>query len=383
MPDLADRAFESALEVLRRNTTGLGFKASANYYEQVWARDSAITAIAIRALEDRELLDAAYRSLETLGKAQSRRGQIPNYIDVRTGHIYWYSVDATLWWIIAKALYHVEAGDIGAAYRWLLGLVVDESMLITSYRGSEWMDASLGREGKVLYNNVLWYAAHVLLRSEGVETLAEPGLVRDNVNTLFWPTPSSQKAVVEWGMTVYDFLQNFVKPNRQHYIHFVTYGMVEDSFDSLANILACFFDLADTDKCRAIIEYVRTRGVDAPYPLRSLDPPIYLPNISWAPSIDLLNLPGNRNVPYHYHNGGIWPFIGGFYVAVLAKMGMRSEAEEALERLAKANLETEWNEWLHGVTARPLGAVHQTWNAATYAMAYAAVRNGAKPWQLA
>lgn len=382
MADIADKAFQEAINVLRRNTTELGFKASANYYEQIWARDSAITAVAIRHLDDKQLLDAAARSIAVLGRHQSKRGQIPNYIDVRTGHIYWYAVDATLWWMVARVLYNVDSGSLNDAYRWLLGLVVDESMLITSYRGSEWMDASLGREGKVFYNNVLWYAAHKALKMAGVETLVEPHVVRDNVEVLFWPTPTSQKIVVEWGMTVYDFLPNFVKPNRQHYIHFVTYGMVEDSFDSLANMLACFFDVADPDKCRLIIEYVRSRGIDAPYPLRSLDPPIYLPNISWAPSVDLLNLPGNRNVPYHYHNGGIWPFIGGFYVTVLAKLGMRSEAEAALETLARVNVETEWNEWLHGVTARPLGAVYQTWNAATYAMAYTAVKNGAKPWRM-
>ena len=27
----------------------------------------------------------------------------------------------------------------------------------------------------------------------------------------------------------------------------------------------------------------------------------------------------NLNLPHHYHNGGAWPFIGGFYVAVIRK----------------------------------------------------------------
>ena len=39
------------------------------------------------------------------------------------------------------------------------------------------------------------------------------------------------------------------------------------------------------------------------------------------------------NLPHYYHNGGIWPFIGGFYVAALVKAGRLKEAQECHRRL--------------------------------------------------
>ena len=42
MPKLAEATFERAVEVLRSNSTKWGVRASASYYNQVWARDSLI-----------------------------------------------------------------------------------------------------------------------------------------------------------------------------------------------------------------------------------------------------------------------------------------------------------------------------------------------------
>jgi glycogen debranching enzyme len=49
-------------------------------------------------------------------------------------------------------------------------------------------------------------------------------------------------------------------------------------------------------------------------------------------------------VPDHYRNGGVWPFIGGFYVAALVHAGRPNEATEALNSLAELNLRRKFNE---------------------------------------
>lgn len=90
-----------------------------------------------------------------------------------------------------------------------------------------------------------------------------------------------------------------------------------------------------------------------------------------------------RNAPYEYHNGGVWPFIGGYYVAALRSVGLSQEAHSELKRLAQANHvalgASEWgfHEWLHGLDGSPGGPPNQSWNAGGFVLAHAAVRQGA------
>ena len=48
--------------------------------------------------------------------------------------------------------------------------------------------------------------------------------------------------------------------------------------------------------------------------MRAIYPPVEPGDPDWRDYYGTLNLPN------HYHNGGIWPFLGGFYVAALVKM---------------------------------------------------------------
>ena len=43
------------------------------------------------------------------------------------------------------------------------------------------------------------------------------------------------------------------------------------------------------------------------------------------------------NAPHQYHNGGVWPFLGGFYIAALIKTGRIDAAAQMLEKLALLN----------------------------------------------
>jgi glycogen debranching enzyme len=85
-----------------------------------------------------------------------------------------------------------------------------------------------------------------------------------------------------------------------------------------------------------------------------------------------------QNFEWQYHNGGIWPFVGGFWVTALALAGERDRAEAELARLAGVNALAGWSfhEWLHGRTLAPCGMRGQSWNAATFLMALDAVRCG-------
>ncbi|MCL6567622.1 MAG: hypothetical protein K6T35_01750, partial [Meiothermus silvanus] len=106
-------------------------------------------------------------------------------------------------------------------------------------------------------------------------------------------------------------------------------------------------------------------------------PPIYPGDRDWREYYRSRNL----NLPHQYHNGGIWPFLGGFYVITLAQVGKLHEAEVALDLLAQANRlgrsqEWEFNEWIHGLSGRPMGHPLQAWSAGMYVFAYHWLRSG-------
>ncbi len=49
----------------------------------------------------------------------------------------------------------------------------------------------------------------------------------------------------------------------------------------------------------------------------------------WRPRYTIYNQPGE------YHNGGIWPFVCGFYIAACVSAGRHELARQKLEALAE------------------------------------------------
>lgn len=74
------------------------------------------------------------------------------------------------------------------------------------------------------------------------------------------------------------------------------------------------------------------------------------------------------NLPNRYHNGGMWPFVGGLWGRDCHKLGMQDLARRELVKLAQRCVQGqehdwEFNEWHHAVTGRPMGKV---WSAASF-----------------
>jgi glycogen debranching enzyme len=101
----------------------------------------------------------------------------------------------------------------------------------------------------------------------------------------------------------------------------------------------------------------------------------------WHPRYETYNLPG------HYHNGGIWPFVCGFYIAALVAAGEQRIAKEKLRALTalvrpsrKAPLAPPgffgFNEWFRAQDGSPAGEDWQTWSASMYLYATACVEAG-------
>ena len=167
--------------------------------------------------------------------------------------------------------------------------------------------------------------------------------------------------------------------------YFLPYMVFRDfgvRLDSLGNLLAILFGVADDAQADRIFDYITAAGVDQPWPVRANWPVIRPGERDWRDYYLLRNL----NQPDQYHNGGCWPYLGGFYVAALVKAGRLARAEQVLARLAEMNAQSrsgdaawEFNEWLHGVSGRPMGFAGQSWSAAMFVWAHESVHIGRCP----
>ena len=161
-----------------------------------------------------------------------------------------------------------------------------------------------------------------------------------------------------------------------YYLPWVGFREFGHTFDGFGNTLAILTGVADEARSKSILDYAHASGADYPYPFKAFSPPIYPGDRDWREYFRSRNL----NLPNQYHNGGSWPFLGGFYVAALVKVGRNAQAEAQLHRLAEAvqqgvHGEWEFNEWHHGVTGRPMGYPLQAWSAGLYVYAYHALHD--------
>ncbi|HEX77411.1 MAG TPA: hypothetical protein G4O03_03240 [Dehalococcoidia bacterium] len=391
-----DECYQKALQVLKANATEFGFKASKERYNSIWGRDGSITSLGASLAGDEMLIDASRKTLLTLKDLQTPLGQVPNTFYLDSRKVNFYSIDATALWIIAVAHFWSTTRDrdllllcwpeVERATVWLQYQVIDSSGLVNSPPAGDWMDSSLQRWGKVLYNNLLYYKALVsanrLAAELGQRDFAPAHEVRDRINLLFWP---KELVKDEWlsGWST-EFYTEVVDPGRQHYLNYLSFESYDSRCDVAANCLAILWDVADAEKRERILGYMSARHLSEPFPIRVLEPPILQPDTSWNPKIDLYRPPHWQNLPFCYHNAAIWPWVGGFYIAALVKAGKQDLAREELEALARANRvgmkgEWEFNEWLHGRTGRPMGAALQSWSASGYILAYKAVTEGILP----
>jgi glycogen debranching enzyme len=115
--------------------------------------------------------------------------------------------------------------------------------------------------------------------------------------------------------------------------------------------------------------------VSDPYPVRVVTRPIKENSSLWRPYVAR----HRQNHVWQYHNGGIWPMVGGFWVTALVAAGRVEQAKSELVKLARVCALRNWGftEWLHGKTLAPRGMPGQSWNAAAFLMAEHAVAAGA------
>ena len=391
-----DRTFEQAVGLLKDNCVQRGMKASVAYYNQVWARDSFISFLGANLLEDEGLLECARRNVATFARAVSPLGQVANFYDLETRRPefgYSGSTDSSCWFIIGVANLYSTSRDSTLlqepleaavkAYRWLRFQDANNSWLIDSPQGGDWMDAAVQRTGKTLYNNTLF-----LMASKSIDTLTQasgkplerhlrldfPDLSQRFLD-VFGPGDESPGRIAEyWPRYAAALRSRIPEFPKGHLLQYVSFSRIDDRLDTFSNVLCILAGLCGPSKSRRILDEMRSRGLTDPFPSRVLDPPYRADGAAYDRAFDATLPPQHRSTPLRYHNGAVWPFVGGAHVCSMYRVGI-STARGTLERLAGANSVRRagdrigFNEWLHGRSGRAMGQCGQSWNAGMFVAA--------------
>jgi sucrose-6F-phosphate phosphohydrolase len=392
--------YEKAIEAVKKNLTPLGFSACSlvdndsvgtdENYRSVWARDGSIAITGtIPLVKDKEIYDCQRKTLETLINFITPNGQIPSNVHIDTnkpdysgvGGIC--SIDSGLWMIIAfhdfvKATRDIDflRDNFNALLRimdWLAAQDGNNDALLEIPEAGDWTDL-FGRSYNILYDEVLWYRVNICFgrllellgnNEKAGDYLRWSQMVKREILLNFWPTTKNK---LYQSATFAE--QQYSLGDARYLIAQVTPFDFSWRCDVYGNILAYLYDVIDKDKATQALRFMWGTGANEPYPVQNVYPVVHAGDPDWRPyyTVNLLNL------PHHYHNGGIWPFIGGGWVRFLNKIGLRDLALQELYKLAELNKlgnlhEWEFTEWAHGKTGRPMGKAYQTWSASEYILA--------------
>lgn len=395
--EIVSAGYLRAIAAVRKNITPCGFSACSladntvygtdENYRSVWARDGAITALWTLDLEDEDIRQAQIDTFETLLNKQSPTGQIPANVRIETGEPDYAgvggiaSIDSVMWTIIGIVHLCETRGDWSLARRhadrlqramdWLGAHDSNGCGLLEIPEASDWADL-FGFSYHVLYDEVLWYRTidcYVKLAENLGEHAKADGyrrhaaFVKKKFLKTFWPTtyheddaPGHSFADTQYSLGDARYLVAQVSPFSFSW-----------RCDVCGNLLAYLTGLLDKERALMTFRFLWGTGVNEPAPVKNLYPPVQAGDPEWRSyyTVNLLNLPN------HYHNGGIWPFIGSMWVRYIHRLGMPELAQRELVKLAelcRLGLTHPWefNEWHHGVTGRPMGKLYQAWSAAGY-----------------
>ena len=395
--ELLQLAYHKALEALRRNVTPYGFTAcslddnkvygtDANY-RAIWARDGAKTVIWTLDLDDDEIAACQKATLKTILDHQAPSGQIPGHVLIDGGEPEYggvggiTSIDSALWIVIAAWRHAKLSGDwslveqyaspLATTVEWLSAQDSNNCGMLEIPEAGDWTDL-FARSYHVLYDEVLWHRCLVafggILEHLGDESgaatyAARAEKVRRIILRSFWPSTNPEPtegipsfSEVQFGLGDARYLVAQISPFNYSW-----------RCDVYANLLAYIMNLVDKDRAMMTFRFMWGAGVNEPWPVKNLYPAVNAGDPEWREyfTVNLLNLPN------HYHNGGIWPFIGGLWVRYCHKLGMQGVARRELVKLAQLcaqGQEREWefNEWHHAITGRPMGKAYQAWSAASF-----------------
>jgi hypothetical protein len=377
--NLVERAKETALEVLLHNSHGpyRGLPRTAGWaYPEPYTRDLMISSLGILTSGNKKLIESLRRVLETVARNQSRLGHIPSLVHDRTDRG---SSDCTPLFLMAVALFRQVTGEhnfleepVKKAMLWMEYQSPTDQVIVDQLPTSDWRDEQWVL-GYGLFVNTIVYIYLRLLGQNGRASRLQEMMGRFTIKG------DRQNRHVHEGLALR------YKP----YYALWSYKVYRsERFDLLGNSLAILSGIVSASRAKRLVSWIeiecealRNNGE-----LAINLPPNFFPYVrpgdpDWLPRYERYNQPGE------YHNGGIWPFICGFYIAALVAAGRQQLAERKLVALAElvrparvADVKFGFNEWIRAQDGTPQGEDWQSWSAAMYLYAAKCVEQRATPF---
>jgi len=374
-----EEATKAAIEVLLHNAHGpfLGLPRTAGWgYPEPYTRDLMFSILGIAVSGNKKLLESIRKVLETLAKNQTTHGHITSLVHKKEDRG---ASDTTPLFLLGVGIFRKVTGEtdflheaVEKSLLWMEYQSPSDRYLVAQQPTSDWRDEQW-MTGYGLFVNTLVYS---YLRILGKHERAEK--VREEMGRF---TISSE--------TTHRHTQEGLVVKHKPYYAFWAYKIYSsERFDLLGNSIAILSGLASPSRADEMVSWIEEECA-AMQKRGELDvalPPNFFPYIQpedadWLPRYSLFNNPGD------YHNGGIWPFICGFYVAALVAAKRYSLAGEKLVALthcikasATGTVEFGFNEWIKAQDGKPMGQDWQTWSAALYLYAAKCVEEKRTPF---
>lgn len=387
--DLAD-SLHRARSVLHQMVTTRGIIASSTEvanYRRVWARDSVIAGLGGLVARDETAMEGLKNSVNLLAQHAGKLGQIPSnvnfdeqgeQIEVSYGGLAG-RIDAIPWYIIGVCHYGLAKQDeeflnshrevIEKGLRLMEFWEFNSRGLVYMPQGGDWADEYIFH-GYVLLPQLLRLWAlqlygEVFTESSVQETVSS---LRRLIEVNYWPLeenigdsyvyhPHAFERILEGRQEVHRFEASF---NPTGYSR---------QFDFLGNAIAVLLKLGTAEQREKLLD--DGQQIISTLMLKicpAFWPPIFEGEPEWH-GLSAHYRDKFSNFPFHYHNGGSWPMVSGWWGAALLAENRRTGAEQLLQSLQFANslgnddATWEFNECFSSLTGEPQGTTPCAWSA--------------------
>jgi len=372
-------AKNAALEVLLHNAHGPfhGLPRTAGWgYPEPYTRDLMFSILGIAVSGNQKLLDSIRRVLETLAKNQTEHGHIPSLVHDKDDRG---ASDTTPLFLLGVGIFRKVSGEtdflkdaVEKSLVWMEYQSPSDRYLVAQQPTSDWRDEQWVT-GYGLFVNTLAYSYLRLL-----------GLNERAANMQH----EMKRFTISSGTSHHHVHEGLVVKHKPYFAFWAYKIYSSERFDLLGNSLAILSGLASPSRADEMVSWIEEEcaGMKKRGELAVDLPPNFFPFIKpedpdWLPRYKIYNNPGD------YHNGGIWPFISGIYIAALVAAKRYTLAGEKLIALTHSikisntgTVKFGFNEWLKAQDGKPKGQDWQTWSAALYLYAAKCVEEKRTPF---
>jgi hypothetical protein len=377
--DEIEAAKNAAMEVLLHNAHGPfhGLPRTAGWgYPEPYTRDLMFSILGIAVSDNQVLTDSIRKVLQTLAKNQTEHGHITSLVHDKGDRG---ASDTTPLFLMGVGIFRKISGEtdfleeaVQKSLTWMQYQSPSDRIMVAQQPTSDWRDEQWVLGYGLYVNTVVYTYLRLLGQDERAAILCR----------------EMKRFVIEDGPVPPHHYEGLKVKSKPYFALWSYKVYCSDRFDLLGNSLAILSGLAPPSRANAIIAWVedecalmREKG-----DLAVNSPPNFFPFIlpgdpDWHPRYENFNKPGD------YHNGGIWPFISGLYVAALVAAKRYKLAEQKLIELTRMitlsrdpALKFGFNEWIKAQDGKVMGVDWQTWSAALYLYAAKCVLGKCTPF---